>query len=79
MIGIALAGYGTVGQGVMELFQKRRMSIQRRLGKEIDIRYILVRDSGKKSDTDIYNAELICDIRKILGDGDADSQKLQGY
>jgi|BioPla2DNA2_1021312.scaffolds.fasta_scaffold01022_18 homoserine dehydrogenase len=70
MIGIALAGYGTVGQGVMELFQKRRMSIQRRLGKEIDIRYILVRDSGKKRDTDIYNAELICDIRKILGDGD---------
>ena len=70
MIGIAIAGYGTVGQGVMELFQKRRMSIQRRLGKEIDIRYILVRDSGKKRDTDIYNAELICDIRKILGDGD---------
>lgn len=70
MIGIALAGYGTVGQGVMELFQKRRMSIQRRLGKEIDIRYILVRDSRKKRDTDIYNAKLICDIRKILGDGD---------
>ncbi len=68
MIGIALAGYGTVGQGVMDLFQKRKESIQKRLGKKIDIRYILVRDSRKKRDIDLYGAELVCDIRKILDD-----------
>ncbi|MGI6616796.1 MAG: homoserine dehydrogenase [Saccharofermentanales bacterium] len=68
MIGIALAGYGTVGQGVMDLFQKRKESIQKRLGKKIDIRYILVRDSRKKRDIDLYGAELVYDIRKILDD-----------
>ncbi len=68
MIKIALAGYGTVGQGVMDLFQKRRESIERRLGKEIDIRYVLVRDSNKKRDISLYEAEFVCDINKILDD-----------
>lgn len=68
MIGIALAGYGTVGQGVMDLFQKRRALIQRRLGTKIFIRYVLVRDSRKKRDIDLSGAELICDMGKMLGD-----------
>lgn len=72
MIGIALAGYGTVGQGVMDLFQKRKESIQRRLGKKIDIRYILVRDSRKKRDINLFGAELVCHIRKILDDQDVE-------
>ncbi|MGI6696636.1 MAG: homoserine dehydrogenase [Christensenellales bacterium] len=68
MINIALAGYGTVGQGVMDIFQKRKESIQRRLGKKIDIRYVLVRNSGKTRDIDFYGAEVVCDIKKILDD-----------
>ncbi len=72
MINIALAGYGTVGQGIMDLFQKRRESIQRRLGKEIDIRYVLVRDCNKKREIGIHGAEFVSNVERILNDESVD-------
>lgn len=68
MIKIALAGFGTVGQGVMDLFQRRKESICERLGKEIDISYVLVRDSAKRRDIDFYGAKVVSEIRDILQD-----------
>lgn len=72
MIKIALAGYGTVGQGVMDLFQKRREEIQRRLGEEVDICYVLVRDRERERDIGLYGAELICDAKEIFNDGEVE-------
>ncbi len=68
MIKIALAGFGTVGQGIMELFQKRKEALERRLGKEIDIRYVLVRNSDKKRDIGLFGAKYVSDIKEILDD-----------
>lgn len=68
MIRIALAGYGTVGQGVMDLFHKRKEAIEQRLGKQVDLPYVLVRDASKPRDIDLQGAILTSDVRKILDD-----------
>lgn len=41
MVNIAILGYGTVGSGVVEVLNLNRDSINRRCGKEINIKYIL--------------------------------------
>ncbi len=41
MINIAVMGHGVVGSGVVELFYKNRESIQKKVGKPMDIKYIL--------------------------------------
>ena len=41
MINIAVMGHGTVGSGVVEVFYKNRESIQKKVGKSMDIKYIL--------------------------------------
>ncbi len=38
---IALLGYGTVGSGVVEVINSNKESIEKRAGKEIDIKYVL--------------------------------------
>ena len=38
---IALLGYGTVGSGVVEVINSNKESIEKRVGKAIDIKYIL--------------------------------------
>jgi len=45
MINIAVMGHGTVGSGVVEVFYKNREKIQQKVGKQMDIKYILdIRD-----------------------------------
>lgn len=68
MIRIALAGYGTVGQGVMDLFHKRKQSLQERLGKTVELCYVLVREEAKPRDIDLHGATLTSDVRRILED-----------
>ena len=41
MIAIAVLGHGTVGSGVLEVFNKNRESIVQKAGTEMEIRYIL--------------------------------------
>jgi len=41
MINIAVMGHGTVGSGVVEVFYKNREKIQNKVGKQMDIKYIL--------------------------------------
>lgn len=41
MVNIAILGYGTVGSGVVEVLNINRDSINRRCGKEINLKYIL--------------------------------------
>lgn len=47
-IGIGLAGLGTVGAGVFKHLQQNRVLIAERLGLELAVRRIAVRDVGKK-------------------------------
>lgn len=41
MVNIAILGYGTVGSGVVEVLDINGDSINKRCGKEINIKYIL--------------------------------------
>ena len=41
MVSIAVLGYGTVGSGVVEVLKTNRESINKRAGKEINLKYIL--------------------------------------
>ena len=41
MINIAVLGYGTVGSGVVEVIQTNQELINKRIGEELDIKYIL--------------------------------------
>ncbi len=68
MIRIALAGYGTVGQGVMDLFHRRKNSLQTRVGKKVDIYYVLVRDENKAREIDLHGAKLTSDAWEIISD-----------
>jgi homoserine dehydrogenase len=47
-IGIGLAGLGTVGAGVFKHLQQNRVLIAERLGLELAVRRIAVRDAGKR-------------------------------
>ncbi len=46
-INIALAGFGTVGTGLQDILQNNRDWIKKRLGKDINIKKILVKDLNK--------------------------------
>ncbi len=47
-VNIALAGFGTVGTGLVKILESNRKWIQRRIGKEICLKVVLVRDIYKK-------------------------------
>jgi homoserine dehydrogenase len=47
-VNIGLAGFGTVGTGLARIMHENREWIRRRLGKELVIRRILVRDPNKQ-------------------------------
>ena len=69
MINIAVMGYGTVGSGVVEMFYKNRESIHRKVGKAMDIKYILdLRDFPGSP----YEEKLIKDFQIIADDPDVE-------
>ena len=41
MIQIAVLGYGTVGSGVVEVIETNQESINKKVGEEINIKYVL--------------------------------------
>ena len=65
MQNIAVIGYGVVGSGTVELFEKNREEICRKIGRDCDIKYICdLRDfPGDK-----YEDKLVKDFNVILND-----------
>ena len=41
MVNVAVLGYGTVGSGVVEVFNTNRESINKKAGQEINVKYVL--------------------------------------
>ena len=41
MIKVAVMGYGTIGSGVAEVLEMNRASIAKRVGKEVELKYVL--------------------------------------
>ena len=65
MVKIAVLGYGTVGSGVVEVFEKNRQSICRKAGEEIEVKYVLdLRDFPG----DPVEKKLVHDYQVILED-----------
>lgn len=67
MIKIGLLGLGTVGTGVVELLEQNRKLITQRLGEEIEIKRILIRNKDKKR-TPLSQGNLTLDFEEILKD-----------
>lgn len=65
MIKVAVLGYGTVGSGVVEVLDQNKELITKRVGEEIDVKYILdLRDfPGDK-----FEDRVVHDINIILND-----------
>lgn len=65
MIKVAIFGYGTVGSGVYEVLNKNSRTIQKKLGEEIEVKYVLdLRDF----ENDPVQNVLVHDVEVILND-----------
>ena len=76
MVKTAVLGYGIVGSGVVELFYKNKESIEKRAGKEMDIKYILdlrdfpdspYRSKLTKNFDDILNDDEVTAVAECMG------------
>jgi len=69
MVNIAVLGYGTVGSGVVEVIRTNGKQINRRIGNELNIKYVLdLRDFPGDPVSDI----LVHDYTKIIDDPEVD-------
>ncbi len=68
MINIGLLGLGNVASGVVEILEKRKDEIYKLVGKNINIKKILVKDIDKKRDVDIDKDKLTTSFDEILKD-----------
>ena len=69
MINIAVLGYGTVGSGVVEVITTNKESIAKRIGDDINIKYVL--DLRKFPNSPIENI-LVHDFDTIVNDEEVD-------
>ncbi len=69
-INVGLFGLGTVGRGVYQLLSRENEVFKKRLGAEINIKRVLVRDPKKERGVDLPAGVLTTDAQDILGDPD---------
>ena len=69
-IKIGLLGLGTVGSGVVKVLQKNGTDIERKVGRQIEIGKVLVRDLVKERDVDLSQDVLTTDPGDILNNPD---------
>lgn len=68
MIKLGLLGLGNVGQGVVDILSENDAHIETRVGDQIQVKSIAVRNPDKYKDVTIGNATLTTDIDSILND-----------
>lgn len=71
-ISIGLLGFGTVGSGVAKIIQQHQEDLQHKLGAQVAIRKVLVRDAGKDRISDLDPNVFTTDIEEILNDSSLD-------
>src|SRR5438128_10506814 len=67
-LGIGLIGCGTVGRGVAKLQLEQSERLAARAGRLLQLRFVLVRDPGKKRGVELPRELLTSDLRKITTD-----------
>ncbi len=65
---IAILGFGTVGQGVYKICQEEKARYRARIGQDLDVKKVLVRDPDKDRGMDLPIGLLTSDIQEILED-----------
>src|SRR5688572_8802417 len=65
---ISLLGCGTVGGGVLRLLQENREVLASRVGAEIEVTHVLVRNSGKERVPECRPEWITTDPEVIFGD-----------
>ena len=69
MINIGLLGFGTVGQGIVDILDKRKDLI---LGEELNVKKILVRSLEKERQVQVASDKLTLDANDIIEDDEID-------
>lgn len=69
---IAFLGLGTIGCGVMKVLRQNADMIKKREGLDLDVKWVLVRDTSKQRAVEIDPAILTTDAQKILNDPEID-------
>jgi len=67
-IGIGLAGFGTVGAGVFLNLEKNRALLRERIGRDLVVRKVAVKDPRKKRTVSVPPALLAANWRELLDD-----------
>lgn len=70
MINIGILGLGTVGTGVVEIVNSRKDELKTLLGRQVNIKKILVKNKDKKRDTQLEDGILTDNFDEILNDKD---------
>lgn len=65
MVKVAILGYGTVGSGVFEVFEKNKAVINERAGQDVSVKYVL---DLREFENDPVAKVLIHDYATILDD-----------
>ncbi|MFL5121514.1 MAG: homoserine dehydrogenase [Microvirga sp.] len=67
-VGIGVAGFGTVGGGVLSILKRHQREIEARLGARIVVRKVVLRDEAKERATDIEPGVVTTRMRDLLDD-----------
>lgn len=63
---LAIAGFGTVGSGLLKVIKENRDAIIARTGRELVVKSVLVRDLSKPVLQIFLKAQYLQTIRKLL-------------
>jgi len=66
---VAVLGYGTVGSGVVEVIKTNKELIEKRVGSEVDVKYIL---DLREFPGDPYESLVVHDVNVIMEDPEVD-------
>ena len=71
-ISIGLLGLGTVGSGVAKIIQQHQQDLHHKLGAQVSIRKVLVRDAKKDRLSSLDPSVFTTDVEEILNDSSLD-------
>jgi homoserine dehydrogenase len=69
-VGIGVAGFGTVGGGVLSILRRHQREIEARLGARIAVRRVLLRDVEKARAVDVERGVMTTRLQDLLDDPD---------
>jgi len=72
IIQIGMIGFGNVGQGVYRLLEKNRSLIESKIGAQMRIKRIVVRDLNKVRDVIVPEGMLTTNFDDVLNDPEID-------